>query len=97
LHPEKLLGPKTTTEDGIKIDFNPLPENANSSIRSNLEPLSNVTDSSDLQSEKLLGPKTTTEDGIKIDFNPLPENADSSIRSSRVPLPNVTDSSELHQ
>jgi hypothetical protein len=58
--------PKTTTEDGIKIDFNPLPENADSSIRSNREPLSNVTDSSDLHPEKLDLPKTT-EDGTKIE------------------------------
>jgi hypothetical protein len=59
------------TFGGIKIDFNPLARNAHSSIRSNREPLSNVTDSSDLHHMKLDFPKTTTEDGIKIDFNPL--------------------------
>jgi hypothetical protein len=41
-------------------------------MRSNPEPLSNVTDSSDLQLEKLDLPKATTDDGIKIDCNPLP-------------------------
>jgi hypothetical protein len=92
----KLSLPKTTTEDGITIDFNPLPKNADSSIRSNREPLSNVTDSSDSHQAKLPLPKTTTEDGIKIDFNPLHENAYSSIRSNREPLSNVTDSSDLH-
>jgi hypothetical protein len=76
LHPAKLSLPETTTEDGIKIDFNPFPENADSSIRSNREPFSNVTDSSDVQQEKLPSktsdptklnlPKTTTEDGISI-------------------------------
>jgi hypothetical protein len=35
--------PKTTTEDGITIDFNPLEENADSAITSAVEPLSNAT------------------------------------------------------
>jgi hypothetical protein len=74
--------PKTTTEDGIKIDFNPLLENADSSILSNREPFSNVTDPSDSHSQKLLSHKTATEDGIKTDFNPLLQNADASIRSN---------------
>jgi hypothetical protein len=88
--------PKTTTEDGISIDFNPLPENAHSSIRSNRGRFSNVSDSSDLHPEKLFLPKTTTEEGISIDFNPLPENADSSIRPNREQFSNATDSSDLH-
>jgi hypothetical protein len=34
-------------EGGITIDFNPLDQNAEFSIRSNLEPLSKITDSGD--------------------------------------------------
>jgi hypothetical protein len=97
LGPEKLLLPKTTTEDGIEIDFKPFQENEDFSIRSNREPLSNRTDSSDHQLEKLCLPKTTTEDGISIEVNPLLQKADSSIRSNREPLSNRTDSSDLHQ
>jgi hypothetical protein len=78
------------TLGGITIDVNALPENAASSIRSNREPLSNITDSSDLHSRKHPLPKTTTEDGITIDFNPLPENADSSTRSDRETLSKAT-------
>jgi hypothetical protein len=37
-----------STEDGIMIDFRPEEQNAYSSIRCNLEPFSNITDSSDL-------------------------------------------------
>jgi hypothetical protein len=73
-----------------------LPSNIPLSIRSNREPLSNVTDLSNTHTQKLSLPKTTTEDGISIDFNPLRQNADSSIRSNREPLSNVTDSSDPH-
>jgi hypothetical protein len=71
-------------------------ENADSSINSNREPFSNVTDSSKLHHSKHSLPKTTTDEGISIDFNPVQENADSSIRSNREPLSNVTDSSDQH-
>jgi hypothetical protein len=48
LQSQKLLSPKTTTEDGKVLDFNPLPQNAHASIRSNREQLSNITDVSEL-------------------------------------------------
>jgi hypothetical protein len=70
--------------------------NADSSIRPNREPLSNLTDSTGLQTWKLPVPKKKTEDGIKIDCNPLSQNAYSSIRSNREPLSNLTDSSDQH-
>jgi hypothetical protein len=41
--------PTKLTLGGITIDFNPLPEKADSSIRSSREPLSKITDSSDWQ------------------------------------------------
>jgi hypothetical protein len=45
LHAEKLSFPKTTTDDGIVIEFKSLPENPDSAIPSNLETLSNaITD-----------------------------------------------------
>jgi hypothetical protein len=82
--------PKTTTEDGISIDFNLLLENADSSIRSNREPLSNVTDSSDLHQKKLSLPKTTTEDGKTMDCSPDPRNPESQIPSKFESLSNAT-------
>jgi hypothetical protein len=90
LHPEKLHPPETISPDGMSIDLNPLSRNADSSIRSNREPLSNVIDSSDLHLEKLHLPKTTTEDGITIDFNPLSKNASSAITSVVEPFSKAT-------
>jgi hypothetical protein len=74
LHEKKLSLRKTTTEAGISIDLNPLSSNAASSIRSNREPLSNVTHSSDLHPEKLSLPKTTTEYRTKMDCRSDPRN-----------------------
>jgi hypothetical protein len=68
--------PKTTTDEGITIDFNPLRQKADSLIRFSLNPHSNTTNSSTLQSEKLEFPKPTTVDGITTDRNELVENAD---------------------
>jgi hypothetical protein len=42
---EKHDSHKTSTDDGIIIDFNPLERNADSSMRCNLESASNITDS----------------------------------------------------
>jgi hypothetical protein len=81
---------KTTTDDGISIDLNPLLENAHSSIRSNREPLSNVTDSSDLRQQKRDLPNITTEDGTKMDRSPDSRNPESQIRSKIEPFSNAT-------
>jgi hypothetical protein len=81
--------PRPLLSQGVGIlgcKTNALPANADSSIRSNREQLSNVTDSSDLHRPKLSLAQTTTEDGIKIDLNPLLQNAYSWIRSNRQPL-----------
>jgi hypothetical protein len=40
------------TDDGIVIDCNPLPQNADSSMRSSFEPVSNEISESDLHLEK---------------------------------------------
>jgi hypothetical protein len=63
---------KTIDHDGIKINLSPVLANAASSIRSNHEFGSNVTDRRNEQEEKHEGPKTRTDDGITIDFKPLP-------------------------
>jgi hypothetical protein len=47
---------------GISIDFKTLGENADSLIRFKREPVSNVTDSSDLHAQKLSFPEKTTDD-----------------------------------
>jgi hypothetical protein len=65
-----LLLPRVSSWETEK-KLTPLFMNVDSSIRSNREPLSNVTDSSDSHQQKLSLPKTTTDDGIKIDFNVL--------------------------
>jgi hypothetical protein len=87
---------KTIDHDGIETNLNSVPANAATSIRSNREFGSNVTELSNQQEEKHEGPKIITDDGITIDFNPLPENADCSIRSNLDPLSNITESSDLH-
>jgi hypothetical protein len=53
----------TSTDAGISIVLKPLPANAHSSIRCNVEFDSNVTDVSDLQEEKQNLHNTSTDDG----------------------------------
>jgi hypothetical protein len=96
-HAKNAIGDRKSINDGITIDFNPQCENADFSIRSNREQLSNSTDASDRQQEKLDSLKTITDDEITIDFNPQCENADFSIRSNRDPLSISTDSSDLQE
>jgi hypothetical protein len=88
---------KTITDLGITIDFNRLSLKARSSIRSNREPLSNITNSSELHRKKHILLKMTTDLGITIDFNRLSPKARSSIRSNRESFSNITNSSELHR
>jgi hypothetical protein len=83
-------------ESATMRSFTRVSRNADLPIRSNREPFSNVTDSSDLHRQKLPFPKPTTDEGISIDLKPLSLNANSSIRSNREPFSNVTDSSDLH-
>jgi hypothetical protein len=78
---------------GITIDFKAVPANAKSSIRSTLDPLSKVTNSSAKQFAKLDLHKTATLAGISISRKRLPENAPSSILSSAEPFSNTTFSS----
>jgi hypothetical protein len=59
-------------------------------IRSNRQPFSNITHSSELHPAKLCAPKTTTEDGITIDFNPNPPKADLPITSVLEPFSKTT-------
>jgi hypothetical protein len=86
---------RISTDDGIKIDFNPEKENADSSIRINFESFSNLTDSSDLHELKHDLQRISTDDGIAIDFNPHPWNAEFSIRCNFESGSNIIDSSEL--
>jgi hypothetical protein len=46
-----------TTNDGIEIDFNPLLKEVDSSMRSNFESHSHITDSSEFQSKNWIFPK----------------------------------------
>jgi hypothetical protein len=62
----------------------------------NLDPVSNPTDSSELQLEKLYSLMTSTLAGIKMLFNSLDENAYAPIRCNFASLSNVIDSSDLH-
>jgi hypothetical protein len=64
-------GPRTTTDDRIKIAVNPLSANVPSSISSNREPVSNLTDSTGLQRRKQAFPKKQPDDGITIAGSPL--------------------------
>jgi hypothetical protein len=57
------------TLGGITIDFNPLQEKTDSSIRSSLEEPSKITVSSDVHNEKLDLPKVTTDVGMRIELN----------------------------
>jgi hypothetical protein len=68
--------------------------NADFSIRSNRDKLSNSTDSRNLHIPKLDSFKTITDDGITTDFNLHDANADFSIRSNRESLSNSTYSSD---
>jgi hypothetical protein len=61
---------RISTDKGIVIDFNPDPGNADSSIRCNLEPFSNMIDSSKSHQIKHDLQTISTEDGIMIDFSP---------------------------
>jgi hypothetical protein len=89
--PEKAELSTNRTDAGITIDFSPLSRNAVSSIRSNREPLSKVTDRRDAQRKKLDFPKSVTDDGISIDVKPVLANANSSICSNLEPIWNVTE------
>jgi hypothetical protein len=84
-----------STLAGIKILFNPFSENAHLPIRCNLDPVSNVIDSRDVQAEKHSSPMISTLAGIKILFNPLSENALDRICCNLDPVSNVIDSSDL--
>jgi hypothetical protein len=53
------------------IDFNPDIQNADSSIRCNLDPFSNIIDSSDFELAKQDVQTISTDDGMAIDFNPI--------------------------
>jgi hypothetical protein len=59
-----------STDDGMEIDFNQDQLNADSSIRCNLEPFSNITDSSEWQYAKHDPQRISTDDGMITDFNP---------------------------
>jgi hypothetical protein len=83
------MDPKTTTDEGIKIDLNSFRTNANASIPSNREFLSNVTDSSDLQELKHEDLTTITDDGTTIERNLLTERGDVSICPSFDPCSNT--------
>jgi hypothetical protein len=61
----------------------------------NSDPVSNVTDSSDLHLEKHSSSMISTLAGIKILFNPLSENARVPIRCNLDPVSNVIDSSDV--
>jgi hypothetical protein len=63
------------TDGGRTIDFNPVPSNADLSIRSSRDTPSNMTISRNLHAKKLFLPKTATDDGITIDSNAVLENA----------------------
>jgi hypothetical protein len=69
--------------------------NACVSIRDNLDPDSNITEESDLQSEKHHPPKISTDEGIMISIKTVPENAALSIRDNLDPDSNVTEESDL--
>jgi hypothetical protein len=62
--------------------------NADASIRSNLDPFSKNTESSESHPEKADLPKLTTDDGIKIDFSLEFPTGDSSVRSDGDPNAN---------
>jgi hypothetical protein len=74
--------PSDSTDDGITISVSPLTQNANSSIRTNFDSDSNVTDESDLQHQKQYSPSDSTDDGITRSVSPLSWNADASIRNN---------------
>jgi hypothetical protein len=91
----KHSSPKISTDDGITIHANPLPENAFASIRTNFDRDSNVIDESDVQEEKQRSPSVSTDDGITRSVNPLQENADASIRTNFDNDSNVIDESAV--
>jgi hypothetical protein len=78
------------------ISIKPVLQNPSFSIRDNLDPDSNVTQESELQSEKHPSPKTSTDAGRMISNKPVPLNANASIRDNLDPDSNPTDESDLH-
>jgi hypothetical protein len=73
------------------ISIKPVPQNAHSSIRDNLDPDSNVTKESEMQSEKHLSSKTSTDEGRMISTKPVPQNAHFAIRDNLDRDSNVTE------
>jgi hypothetical protein len=84
----------TSTLAGMKMLFNPHPENAPLPIRGHCNSFSNVIDSSDLQLEKQSLLITATLAGMKMLFNPLPENAPLPNRGHCNSFSNLIDSSD---
>jgi hypothetical protein len=80
-----------STFAGIIIFCKPLNKNADSSIRCNFDPVSNVNDLSEWQDEKHDLHMISTFAGIIIFCKPLDENANSSIRRNFDPVSNVSD------
>jgi hypothetical protein len=70
--------------------------NACFSIRDNLEPDSNLTDESDLNSEKHSSPSISIDLGISISTKPVPLNAHPSIRDNLEFDSNATKESDSH-
>jgi hypothetical protein len=68
--------PKEETDDGSRIDFNPLPWKTEYPIPSNFENEAKCTDSRFAQFKKHEAPKEETDAGMLIDFNPLPWKTD---------------------
>jgi hypothetical protein len=85
---------RISTDDGMTIDFNRDLKNADFSILCNLEPFSNITNSSELQSAKYHLQRILTDGGITIDFNPDPKNADSPISCNFQSFSKMSDSNE---
>jgi hypothetical protein len=79
-HRRKQLSPNISTDAGISISINPVPENDCFSIRDNFDPGSIVTDESNSHSRKQLSPKISTEPEIATDLRVVFENALASIR-----------------
>jgi hypothetical protein len=79
------------------IAFNPLPQNADASIRTNRETDSNVTERSDGQEEKQPCPIASTDDGIMMAFNSLPQNAEASTCTNRETDSKVTERSDRQE
>jgi hypothetical protein len=68
-------------DDERRLEVNPLPHKAGSSIRCNSEHLSNSTDLCDWHQPKYDLQSTRTDHGIIIEVNPLHQHANRPIRS----------------